>query len=108
MFRNDYKLGFYYFDMKVVIGYGIAIFGLAILALGAGDFDIPILSWFSNSSLSIVAMVLIAGGVVLILVFSDKRGRSNKYEGKRHSKNGGKIQDLPVYEGDSIIAYRRD
>jgi len=65
-------------------------------------------------------MILVAVGVVIVIVggsgrssggggfFSNLFGRGDKYPGKRKSKRKGKILDLPIYEGDDIVAYRRD
>jgi len=91
--------------MNKVIGYIVSVIGLGILSLGAGDFNIPLISSLSKVVVSTVAMVFIVAGVVIIIINSDK---SKGHHGKGKPKSGGKVKDLPVYEGDDIIAYRRD
>jgi uncharacterized membrane protein len=92
---------------KKVIGYFFAVLGLVILVFGAGGFNVPVISLISKSVLNILGMIFVGLGVVLV-VMAGGGGSVNKYPGKRFSKNRGKIQDLPIYEGDNIIAYRRD
>ena len=94
--------------MNKVIGYVLAVVGLGILFLGAGDFGLPVVSLLGKTVVSIIAMICIGGGVVIILMNSSGGSKSSAYQGKRKQKSGGKIQDLPVYEGDDIVAYRRD
>jgi len=108
--------------MKTVIGYGVAIVGLVILTFGAGGFEIPLLSGLDVTIVNTVAMVLVAIGVIIVIVggsgegggsgdggfFANLFGGGAKYPGKRKSKKKGKIQDLPIYEDDDIVAYRRD
>jgi hypothetical protein len=96
---------------KKVIGYGVSIFGLIILIFGAGGFEVPLLSSLDTYIVNIFGMVLVAGGVVIVIVLGEGgggRGNVRGYRGKRKSKGKGKVADLPVYEGDDIIAYRRD
>ena len=108
--------------MKAVIGYAVAILGLVILTFGAGGFDIPLISSLDKTIVNTIAMVLVAAGVVIVIVsgggrgssssgggfFANLFGRGAAYPGKRKSKRKGKILDLPIYEGDDIVAYRRD
>jgi len=95
-----------------VMGYILAALGLGILVFAAGSFDVPFLDAGNKMYVNILGMVVVAGGVVLIIVdgggFGGGKGRNKYYEGKRKSKRKGKIADLPIYEGDNIIAYRRD
>lgn len=106
--------------MKAVIGYVVAVVGLVILTFGAGGFDAPLISGLDKTVVNTVAMILVAIGVVIVIVsgdggngggggfFSNLFGGGGKYPGKRKSKRKGKITDLPIYEGDDIVAYRRD
>ena len=94
-----------------VIGYGLSAVGLLLLVIGAGDFGIPVISMVPKTLMNIISMVVLAAGVVAIIVDGGSGGgggKSRGYQGKRKSKSKGKIEDLPVYEGDNIIAYRRD
>lgn len=81
---------------KKVIGYLIAIIGILILGFGV--------SLFQTLILSIIGMICVGAGVVIIIMFSEKS--SSRDSGKKAGK--GKIKDLPVYEGDNIVAYRRN
>jgi len=104
--------------MKVVIGYVLAVIGLVLLSFGAGGFTIPLISSLPTSVVNIAAMVLVGVGVVIVIISGEGSSSGGgflsgifgggKYPGKRKSKRGGKIKDLPVYEGDDIVAYRRD
>ena len=108
--------------MKAVIGYVVAVIGLVILTFGAGGFEIPGVSLLDKTIVNTIAMIFVAVGVMIVIIggggkgssgggggfFSNLFGGKDMYPGKRKSKRKGKIMDLPIYEGDDIVAYRRD
>jgi len=87
--------------MKKVIGYVLAIIGLAVLALGSGAFnlDIAILKTLSSSTITIAGIVLIVVGIFI----AQKSGRS----GSKMSRT----KEVPIYEGTgkkrTIVGYQR-
>lgn len=84
--------------MKKVIGYVVSIIGLVILTFGAGGFEIPLVGDMSTTLMNIFGIGFIIVGVIIIMLNSEKSSKKRK----------GKIKDLPVYEGEDIVAYRRD
>ena len=85
--------------MKRVIGYVIAIVGLAVMAVGLGTFklDIPLLNSFDIKYVVGAGIVLIIAGIVVSLTFG-KGGRKKKQE----------KEEVPIYRGDRIVGYRKE
>ena len=81
--------------MNKVTGYIVSTIGLVILIFGAGGFQIPLIGDMSPMIFNILGMGCIIVGVILIIINSDKKSK-------------GKTKDLPVYQGDEIVAYRRN
>ncbi len=85
------------------VGYGIAIVGLIILALNSFRDklpetlkDIKILETLISSDKKIMIIISLAlVGLGLVLAFSKKGIRK------------GQIREVPIYEGNKIVGYRR-
>ena len=80
--------------MKKLVGYAVAVVGLIVMALGFNI--IPLKVAFLDGIASIyVAGVGIAIIIVGIVISMKGRGRAQKEE------------EVPIYEGDKIVGYRR-
>lgn len=91
--------------MKKVVGYVIAVVGLAVMALGFNifPFEVALLEGIAGNYIAGVGIAIIIVGVVLSLKGSGGSG-------------GGKIkraeEEIPIYEGTGknrkIVGYRKD
>jgi hypothetical protein len=77
------------------LGYILAFVGLAVMAVGFGTFklDLAILKVLKPGVITIIGVVLIAVGVFMAL----KMGKNTKQAGA----------EVPIYEGEKIVGYRR-
>ena len=87
--------------MKKVVGYGISVVGLIIIALGFGDFSsgVPFLKSFSSGVITSLGIIFVVVGIVLSLMDGDSgKAKQDKKE-------------VPIYEGEGknrkIVGYRR-
>lgn len=86
--------------MKKLIGYLLALVGLAGLAVNstAGrklvPFFVPFLEYFPKKYLISFFLVLIVLGVMILIVFG-KGGKAKQVE-----------KEVPIYKGKKIIGYR--
>jgi len=86
--------------MKKVIGYGISVVGLVVMALGFNIFPlkIPFLEGVASNYISGAGIVLIIVGVVLVA----KMGSGKKK----------KSEEVPIYEGKGknrkVVGYQRE
>ena len=80
--------------MNKVVGYSVSIIGLVVMALGFGmvPFKIALLDGIAGNLIAGAGVVLIIVGVVLSLIS----------RGKKQVK-----EEVPIYEGDTIVGYRR-
>ncbi len=83
--------------MKKVIGYILALVGFAIIVSGLGFFQ---LSFFEGAPAhySIIAGIIVI--IFSIMFLKDDMKEDNKVQSEIP-------KDLPIYEGDQIIGYRR-
>lgn len=80
--------------MKKLVGYVVAIAGIAVMALGFGI--VPLKIAFLEGVLS---KYIIGAGIVLIIVGAviSLKGRGRKQ----------KEEEVPIYEGENVVGYRR-
>jgi hypothetical protein len=89
--------------MDTVIGYSIAGVGLAILAFGSAGNIIPI----DNFIINIIGGACVVIGVVNVTMAERKTGGKSKKAKKGKKGEQADHDDLPVYQGNDIVAYRR-
>lgn len=84
--------------MKKLVGYAIAVAGLAVIAVAVSPIQLPLLKQFSSSVLNVIGGAAVVVGVILA-----KRG---------HSKHQQVSEEVPIYEGEGkdrkIVGYRRN
>jgi membrane-bound ClpP family serine protease len=91
--------------MKKLVGYVLAIAGLAVMVVGLGmiSFEWEFLKGIKSSYFTVVSLILILVGVVLVVI--DKNPRSSRKKEKQAE------QEVPIYEGEGknrkIVGYRR-
>ena len=78
--------------MNKIIGYVVAILGLAILAIGFGILKSPI-----SLPESLKPSYIMIAGIALVII-----GLALSF--KRKHKGGGEV---PIYQGNKIVGYRR-
>ena len=93
------------FIMKSVIGYGVAIVGIVVMALGFNIFtlEISLLEGISANIISGAGIILIIGGIILSMM--DKRSGNRK--GPSQAR-----EEVPIYKGTGknrvIVGYQKD
>ncbi len=89
--------------MKKVVGYGVSIVGILIMALGFGmiPFKIAFLEGVAGNYVSGAGVVLVVVGVVMSLEKGKGKGVRNKGE-----------DEVPIYEGVGkkrrVVGWRKD
>lgn len=85
--------------MKSVVGYGLSIAGLVIMAGGLGTLgiDVSFLNSFGSWTVTIIGIVFIAIGIFFVTKNSPRKDSFEK--------------EVPIYEGEGkkrkIVGYRR-
>jgi len=86
--------------MKKVIGYGVSVLGLLLMALGFGDFGskIPVVGGLGSGVVNSLGIILVVVGVVVSMMGgSGKKGKAKQEE-----------DEVPIYKGKKIVGYRRE
>ena len=90
--------------MKKVVGYGVAVVGIVVMALGFNIIPLKIafLEGVASNIIAGVGIVIVVAGVILAMKGSGGRRR-----------RGSKGEDeVPIYEGTGknrkIVGYRKD
>jgi multisubunit Na+/H+ antiporter MnhG subunit len=83
--------------MKKEVGYIVAVVGLVIMAISFGLFklDLPFLNVLKPGYVTILGIILIVVGVFIAMM--------DKGSGKRKQKKA----EVPIYDGEEIVGYRR-
>ena len=90
--------------MKKVVGYGVAIIGIAVMAFGFNifPFEVTFLEGVASNIISGVGIAIIVVGVVISL----------KGEGGGRRKVSSGEDEVPIYEGTGkkrkVVGYRKD
>ena len=82
--------------IKKTIGYvlsALGIFGIALTTFPGIKETIPILTTVSDTNILIISAVVLIVGILMVV----KKGSNSK----------NKPKELPIFEGESVVGYRR-
>ncbi len=90
--------------MKKVIGYACAGVGFGLILLGMNfiNYNISFLGELPKYFLTIIGIIFIIFSLLFLKENSLNSKSTNRKSNEKHPI------DLPIYQGDSIVGYRRD